>query len=262
MPVDRPVTLYCFAHAGAGVDCFRHWPAAAGADVEIVPLVLPGRGGRRRQPRVTDPDGLVGTFLDVFRQRPPDQGPFALYGHSLGGLVAYTLARVLADKGLPRPEFVALGAIPAPDDPPALMDAADAPVDRLLQLLTDLELLPGDAATAPGGVWHRLVLPVLRDDLKLAEALRAASVDPATGGPLDVPLLVLGGADDCVAPVGTLAGWRRWSTAPVALRTVAGDHFFVRERQTPRIVGRACRVARRLASDAPPPARTTVRNSR
>ncbi|MEU6381126.1 alpha/beta fold hydrolase [Streptomyces sp. NPDC046909] len=262
MPADRPVTLYCFAHAGAGTDCFRRWPDTAGTDVEIVPLALPGRGIRRREARITDRDGLVGAFLDVFRQHRPEQGPFALYGHSLGGLVAYTLARVLADKGLPKPAFVGLGAIPSPDGPPALMDAADAPDDRLVALLTDLGLAPDDPATAPGGVWHRVVLPVLRDDLKLAAALRASAVDPATGGPLDVPLLVLGGADDAVAPPGNLAGWQRWSTAPVVSRTVAGDHFFVRERQTPRIVGRACRVARRLASPAPPPVRTTVRNSR
>lgn len=262
MPDGRTVTLYCFAHAGAGVDCFHRWPAAAGADVEIVPLALPGRDSRRREARVTDRDGLVDAFLDVLRQHHPDQGPFALYGHSLGGLVAYTLARALADKGLPQPAFVGLGATPSPDDPPALMNAADAPVDRLLRLLADLGPLPGGAATAPGGVWHRAVLPVLRDDLRLADALRAAVVDPSTGGPLDVPLLVLGGADDSAVPSETLAGWRRWSNAPVALRTVAGDHFFVRGRQAPRILGRACRVARRLASQAPPPARTTVRNSR
>jgi surfactin synthase thioesterase subunit len=262
MPDDRPVTLYCFAHAGAGVDCFRRWPAAAGADVEIVPLALPGRGSRRREARVTGRDGLVGAFLDVFPRRRADQGPFALYGHSLGALVAYTLARVLADQGRPAPAFVGLGAAPSPHEAPALVNAADAPADRLLRLLADLGLLPASAATAPGGVWHRAVLPVLRDDLRLAAALRAAAVDPSTGGPLDVPLLVLGGADDPVVPSEALAGWRRFSTAPVALRMVAGDHFFVRERQTPRIVGRACRVARRLASQTPPPARTTVRNSR
>jgi surfactin synthase thioesterase subunit len=262
MPDDRPVTLYCFAHAGAGVDGFRRWPAAAGAHVEIVPLALPGRGSRRHEARVIDRDGLIGAFLDVFPHRRPEQGPFALYGHSLGGLVAYTLARVLADRGWPPPAFVGLGAAPSPHDAPALVNAADAPVDRLLRLLAELGLLPADAATAPGGVWRRAVLPVLRDDLRLAAALRAAAVDPATGGPLEVPLLVLGGADDVAVPCAALAGWRRFSTAPVALRTVAGGHFFVRERQAPRIVGRACRVARRLASPTAPPARTTVRNSR
>jgi surfactin synthase thioesterase subunit len=262
MPDDRPVTLYCFAHAGAGVGCFHRWPALAGPGTEIVPLPLPGRESRRREPRITGRDQLLAGFLDVFRGRSPDQGPFALYGHSLGGLVAYTLARVLADKGLPQPEFVALGATPPPDAAPALIDAADAPAGELLRLLADLGPLPDRGAIEPGGVWHRAVLPVLRDDLRLAAALRAAAVGPSTGGPLEVPLLVLGGADDPAVRSEALAGWRRWSTAPVALRTVAGDHFFVRGRQAPRILGRACRVARRLASPTPPPARTTVRNSR
>ncbi|MFE7853229.1 thioesterase II family protein [Streptomyces sp. NPDC057403] len=261
MPDDPALTLYCFAHAGAGVDCFHRWPALAGPGVQIVPLVLPGRGSRRPEALVHDRDGLLGAFPELLRRRP-QQGPFAFYGHSLGGLVAYTLARVLADRRGPQPVFVGLGAIPSPDDPATLTGAADAPVDHLLEQLGGLGLLPGDAATAPGGVWHRMVLPVLRADLKLAGALRAAAVDPATGGPLDVPLLVLGGTDDPVAPAGTLAGWSRWSTAAVLRRAVAGDHFFVRQRQTPQIVGRACRVARRLAPSAPPPARTTVRNSR
>jgi len=263
MADGRPVTLYCFAHAGAGVDCFRRWPLLTGADVDVVPLALPGRGPRRREARVVERAELVAAFLQVFRRRTPDQGPFALYGHSLGGLVAYTLARVLADKGLPQPSFVGLGAAPTPNRPPALIDAADAPVDQLLDMLAELGALPGNDAIAPGGVWHRAVLPVLRDDLRLGAALRAAAVDPSTGGPLDVPLLVLGGADDFVVPAATLEGWRRWSTADIALRTVAGDHFFVRGTQAPRTVGRACRVVRRLGPALPPPsARTTVRNSR
>ncbi|MET8944902.1 alpha/beta fold hydrolase [Streptomyces sp. NPDC004542] len=258
----RPVTLYCFAHAGAGVDCFHRWPLLTGAGVDVVPLVLPGRGPRRREAPAVGRAELVGALLEVFRRRGPDQGPFALYGHSLGGLVAYTLARVLADKGLPQPSFVGLGATPTPDRPPALIDAADAPADELLRHLAELGALPGEEAIAPGGVWHRAVLPVLRDDLRLGAALRAAAVDPSTGGPLDVPLLVLGGTDDPAVPVGSLEGWRRWSTAEVALRTVAGDHFFVRGTRAPGTVGRACRVVRRLRPEVPPPVRTTVRNSR
>ncbi|MGP4013531.1 thioesterase II family protein [Streptomyces sp. 4N124] len=262
MPDGRPVTLYCFAHAGAGVSSFNRWPAPGGGGAEIVPLSLPGRESRRREARITTRDQLVADLLHVIAPRGPDQGPFALYGHSLGGLVAYTLARVLADTGLPQPVFVALGATPPPDDPPALLHAADAPTPELLRLLADLGALPGPAAIAPGGVWHRAVLPVLRDDLRLAAALRAAAVDPLTGGPLSVPLLVLGATGDRAVRPATLGGWQRWSTAPVVRRTVDGDHFFVRGHQAPKIVGRACRVARRLLPPAPPPAPTTVRNSR
>jgi surfactin synthase thioesterase subunit len=262
MTDGRSVTLYCFAHAGAGVSCFHRWPRAAGAGVEIVPLTLPGREGRWREERITGRAGLVAEFLDVLGRRGGDRGPFALYGHSLGGLVAYTLARALARKGLEQPAFVALGATPPPDEPPALLGAYDAPDEELLRLLAALGPLPSASVIAPGGVWHRTVLPVLRDDLRLATALREAAADPATGGPLDVPLLALGGTADPAVGPGTLAGWRRWTTGPLAVRAVAGDHFFARGPQAPRILGRACRVARRLSPDAPTSAHTTVRNSR
>ncbi|MFI8952071.1 thioesterase II family protein [Streptomyces sp. NPDC053750] len=266
MADGRSVTLYCFAHAGAGVSSFHRWPGAAGSGVEIVPLTLPGREGRWREERITGRAELVAEFLDILGRNGNDRGPFALYGHSLGGLVAYTLARTLADKGLEQPAFVALGATPPPDEPPALLDAADAPAGELLRLLGTLGPLPSASVTAPGGVWNRTVLPVLRDDLRLAAALREAAVDPATGGPLDVPLLALGGTADPAVRPGTLAGWHRWTTGPLTVRTVAGDHFFVRGPQAPRILGRACRVVRRLLPEAPTPAptsvHTTVRNTR
>lgn len=262
MADGRSMTLYCFAHAGAGVSCFHRWPGAVGDGVEVVPLPLPGREGRWREERITGRAELVAEFLDILGRRGGDRGPFALYGHSLGGLVAHTLARALADKGLEQPAFVALGATPPPDEPPALLDAADAPTGEILRLLAALGPLPSASVTAPGGVWDRAVLPVLRDDLRLASALREAAVDPAIGGPLDVPLLVLGGTADPAVHPRVLAGWRRWTTGPLAVRTVAGDHFFVRGPLAPRLLGRACRVARRLLSDVPRSAHTTVRNTR
>ncbi|MFJ2795172.1 thioesterase II family protein [Streptomyces sp. NPDC087290] len=245
MSDEQPVRLHCFAHAGAGVSSFFGWPRHLGPGTESLPMLLPGREARRREPRVTGREALLADVMDTFTR--PSDVPYVMYGHSLGALIAYTVTRALHEAGLPGPALLALGACPPPDAASELSDAAGASEDRLLDLLGGIGALPEWAA--PGGLWHRAVLPVLRDDLTLAHALRAHAREPLAGTPLSVPMLVVSGADDPLARPDVMADWRRWSTGPVVTRTVPGDHFFVRGHALPRLLGRACRVVRRLAPD-------------
>lgn len=236
---DRPVGLYCFAHAGAGVSCFRSWRAVAGPGVRVVPVQLPGRQERRRQPRLCDRSGVLAELLDPLL-RAADQGPYALYGHSLGALVAYTLARELARSAARPPVLVAVGACVPPDARTALLEAADAPDGDLAALLGTVGGLPRAAGEAPGSLWHRRVLPVLRDDLRLAADLRRAAVTAHSGGPLPVPLLSLAGRSDSLVDPRQAAGWSRWTTSAFNTAVVPGDHFFVRGPHAPALVARAC----------------------
>ncbi|MFC8919396.1 thioesterase II family protein [Streptomyces sp. NPDC047821] len=249
----QPVRLHCFAHAGAGVSSFYGWPAHLGHGVETVPHLLPGREGRRREARITGREALLADLMGTFTAEAPS-GPYVLYGHSLGAMVAYTVTRALHEAGLPGPALLALGACPPPDAGSDLSDAWGASDEQLLGLLDGVGAVPEGAA--PGGFWYRAVMPVLRDDLALAHDLRVAARRPVAAGPLSVPLLVVSGAGDPLAQPGVMDGWRRWSTGPVVTRTVPGDHFFVRGHELPRLMGRACRVVGRTA---PGPVRAGAR---
>ncbi|MFI2620588.1 thioesterase II family protein [Streptomyces sp. NPDC018584] len=247
MQDERTLPVHCFAHAGAGVSSFAGWNRHLGPGTRAVPHLLPGRDTRRREPRVTAREALLADLLHHFpRTADTDTRPatYLLYGHSLGALVAYTITRALSEAGLPTPALLVLGACPPPDAAPSRSGACRAPDEELLRVLGDLADLPG--GTAPGGLWHRVVRPVLRDDLLLAEALRTAACRPSPAEPLDVPVLAVAGRDDPLAPARTVAGWRRWTTGPFAVRTVPGDHFFVRGRELPRLIGRASRAVGRL----------------
>lgn len=240
-----PVRLYCFAHAGAGVSAFNGWARSIGPGVETVPVLLPGRERRRREPRLTGRAALLAELLDQVRPEPGQT--FILYGHSLGAMVAHTLTQALHEQGRPLPALLALGACPPPDEPSELSDALGTVDDRLLRRLHAMGAVPETAG--PDGYWHRAVLPVLRDDLRLAHALRDAARSTAgAGGRMPVPLLAVAGDRDPLAPPGVVAGWRRWSAGPVVTRTVGGDHFFVRGDALPRLIGRAGRVVRRLTT--------------
>ncbi|MEV5514626.1 thioesterase domain-containing protein [Streptomyces flaveolus] len=242
----RPVRLYCFAHAGAGTSSFEGWAGRAGPDVEVVPLPLPGRGGRAKEPAITGREALLADLMGHFTAAAPPE-PFALYGHSLGAMVAYTVTRALHEAGLPGPVLLAVGACPPPTVPSPLSDAWAAPEAELVGLLTEMGAVPDRAA--PGGFWYRTVLPVLRDDLALGHRLRVAAREPAPGGLPDVPLLAVSGDRDRLGRPGDMAGWREWTTGPVTLHTVPGDHYFAGGPDLPVLLGRACRTAADRAPD-------------
>ncbi|MCX4851913.1 thioesterase II family protein [Streptomyces sp. NPDC051658] len=222
--------LFCFHHAGAGVSSFARWQRVFGERREVVPVLLPGRDARAAEPRITDPGRLTAELLDFLG--PLLDRPYALYGHSLGALVAHTLTRAMAGRGLREPDLVVLGAALPPHLPSPLLPATFPPDHELLRRLVAQGQLPR-AALEEGedGVWHRRALPVIRDDLKLAAGLREAG-----GGPLRVPVLAVVGREDTVAPVRQVEQWRAYTTAGFTLRTIAGGHFFVRDGRLPRLL--------------------------
>lgn len=221
--------LFCFHHAGAGVSCFAAWQRVFGAAVEVVPVLLPGRDTRAREPRITGAEQLVAEL--TARLGPLLDRPYAFYGHSLGGMVAYTLARALEEAGAPGPDAVAVGALPPPHLPSPLLPERLPPDAELLPWLVARGVLPPVAAAAEGGMWRRRVLPTLRDDLLLARALRARA-DSA----LSCPMLAVAGRADTIAPAPLVARWRRYAPAGFRFLTLPGGHFFVRDPALPALL--------------------------
>ncbi|MFE6894364.1 thioesterase II family protein [Streptomyces sp. NPDC057694] len=209
MSDEPPVRLYGFAHSGG---TFDHWAANVGAGVEPVQVSLPGHGRRRRASRVHTCEELLAEILP--RLADPRRGVFVLYGHGLGALVALAATRALHEAGLPGPALLAVGAWPPPH--------------------------------SEEGVWQRAALPVSHADLRLARSLQEAVREPMTAGPLATPLLVVASEGNALAPPAIADDWRRWTEGPTWLRTVPGRHYFVRGRELPRLLGRACRITGRL----------------
>lgn len=245
-----PPRLFCFHHAGAGVSCFAHWQARIGAAAEVVPVPLPGRETRAREPRITGPDQLTADL--AARIGPLLDRPYLLYGHSLGGLVVHAFALAREAAGLAPPELVVLGAALPPHLRSPLLAGLALPDAELLDLLVGLGALPTGVGLDEG-LWRRFVLPLLRDDLRLAEALTRAAGGPGPAPPLGARLLALAGRRDPIAPADQMAQWSRHAP-DFELRTVPGDHFFVRDDVVPELLrelaGGLRPVLRREASTA------------
>lgn len=219
---NRPGTaarLVCLPYAGGAASVYRAWEHLAPPHVEVCAAELPGRGARMAEEPFHRLSPLVRALGDAVE--PLLDRPFALFGHSMGGLVAFELARLLRRRGWPAPCHLFVSASPAPGTPPTrplLHDASDAELTARLHGLggSPPEVLANDELMA-------LLLPVVRADFAALETYEYRDEQP-----LDVPITVFGGLEDSVVRPAVLQGWWAQSTT-VQLQLLPGDHFFVHD---------------------------------
>ena len=215
--------LFCFPYAGGGDSVFRSWQEKLPDTIEACPFQLPGRGSRIAEPPCTDLDQLVRSAGEAFA--PYLDKPFALFGHSMGALIAFELARHLRRVYGAEPVhlFVSGRCSPQTMSEPFDLELIDP---ELPELLRHCNGTPAEVFDDPELM--ELVLPVFRADLALCKSYIY------TPGPrFSFPITAFGGLDDRGVPRTSIEGWREHTTGPFALRMLPGDHFFINTSSAP-----------------------------
>jgi medium-chain acyl-[acyl-carrier-protein] hydrolase len=211
--------LICFPFAGGGISSYRAWLSSLPSDIELVAAQLPGREGRLRETPLDSiwemADSLLPEILDL------DDLPCALFGHSMGGLIAYEVAVALERMNAAGPERVFVSARRAPDEQPDQPLIADLPQSEFLDALQARYKAVPDAIRDEPELLE-LLLPTLRADLRAIE-----TYTPRTLHRLRAPVQVYGGVEDRHPYPNQLAGWQRVAEQAIRVRLFPGDHFFI-----------------------------------
>ena len=218
-PGGRPeIRLLCFPHAGGAASAFRSWGKHLSPEIEVCAVQLPGRETRLQE----EPHREMAPLLDALTRdlAPLFDEPFALFGHSLGGLIAFELARRLAGERRVLPARLFVSAFRAPHLPNRLGPFAHLPDDAFAPAMRDLGTTPDEVFDSPELL--EIVLPILRADFTLAE--RYAFDDDT---PLDCDISVLGGTEDALVLPEELMAWSRHTRRRCATCLFPGGHFYV-----------------------------------
>jgi medium-chain acyl-[acyl-carrier-protein] hydrolase len=214
---DTDLRLFCLPCAGGGASAFRTWRADLPASIDICPIQLPGRESRLHEHPFTAMEPLVAAMADGLERHL--HTPYALFGHSMGALIAFELARELRRRGAPDAVRLFVAGFASPETP-RTRERHRLNDRDLIEELRDFGGTP--AVLLNDAEMMRHVLPILRADFSVIETYRRR--DEA---PLDIPISGFAGADDREAPAAAMTGWGRHSSAGYRLTVFAGDHFFV-----------------------------------
>ncbi|MFF1839924.1 thioesterase II family protein [Streptomyces sp. NPDC058231] len=224
---DAPARLLCFPHAGGSASTYRPLSTALKGHVEVWAVQYPGRQDRLGEPCAQDLDEIVEATLDTLAPTLADGGPIGLFGHSMGTLLAFEVARRLVKEGTPPAVlFVSAGRGPSLGRPagiPGLHDAGDEAMLEEVRLLggTESELLDHPELLD-------LVLYALRADYAMM-----GRYEYRPGPVLSCPVIALAGDSDPRVPVESMRAWAEETSGSCDLHVLPGGHFYLEAQLAP-----------------------------
>jgi surfactin synthase thioesterase subunit len=211
--------LFCIPYAGGSASMYRQFTASTPAWLQVVPIELPGRGRLVKEPLASSLVELAGLIATTIGQT--SDKPYAIFGHSLGALLAYQATAMLGASGIPQqPLRLYLSGVTPPflgRERPPLSNMDEA---TLLKYMRAFEGTPEAILNDPS--IRAFLLPILRSDFRLVEQFQLN--EPLR---IQVPLTVLWGNEDPATPEPDMLQWERAAAGDFLIRSYPGGHFFL-----------------------------------
>jgi len=210
------MNLLCIPYAGGNRYSFSRLLKYFPDHYNIVVLEFPGRGERTEEALLTNTSDLV---EDAYRQALPFMDrPYAIYGHSLGGLIGFLLARRIVANKLPAPLHLFVTGTTGPSHRENKI-ISRMPKQEFIDQMRRYKGMPDEILN--NSELMSYFEPILRSDFQASE-----TYEYEKGGTLDIPISVAIGTEDDLDPEGVEA-WSQESTGPVDIYRYPGNHFFI-----------------------------------
>ncbi|WP_410638373.1 thioesterase II family protein [Amycolatopsis sp. lyj-346] len=213
-------TLVCLGFAGGGTGAYRAWADVLDDETDLALICYPGREGRFTEPAAGTWHELVRDTADAVRRTAST--PFVLFGHSMGGWVAFDVTLLLQRHGAAVPEALVVSSCNSPvrglterdrfpragDDDESLVRWMRTSGSLPDHVLDDADMLA-------------MALRLMRADLRVRDTYR-----PDRQAAVQVPLQVCHGVDDDVIEQSVAEQWQAAATGPFEITRLPGGHFY------------------------------------
>jgi surfactin synthase thioesterase subunit len=214
--------LFSFPYAGGGASIYRQWSRSLPPEIDLCPVQLPGRENRLKEPLFTSLTPLIETLARELM--PYLDRPFAFFGHSMGALISFELARYLRRHSQLEPLHLFVSAHRAPQIPLSRELLHNLAAPEFLRSVYRMGGTPS-AVLLDKELIH-LLLPILRADFTVYETYAYQDDEP-----LNSRITAFGGEQDAFVKPQDLEGWREQTHSTFSLRILPGGHFFLQTHQ-------------------------------
>lgn len=228
--------LFCFHYAGTGASIFSSWSEKFPSEVEIIPIQLPGRENRLQETPFTRLKPLIQTLTPLLKEYL--DVPFAFFGHSMGALISFEVARELRKQNCPIPDFLFVSAYRAPQIPDLNLPIYKLPDAKFIEAVSDYGGIPEDKLH--NSEFINLFSPTMRADFEVLQTYFYSKEEP-----LESCIYAFGGLEDSKVSRQELAAWKKQAKTHFKLKMLAGDHFFLREAED-RVIDTITEIIQRL----------------
>ncbi len=210
--------VFCFPYSGATAQVFRPLTQLLPEGVSVYSYELPGRGRRFNEE-------IPGTLAEIIEEaflsinRIIDR-PYIFWGHSLGGIIGYEMARHIRTNNHPLPKHLFVTGIRAPQVPKREKDVYDLPRDEFIEKIKEMGGTPEEIFNHEEML--DIMIPILKKDFKIYEMYRFTP-----DMPMPFPITAIGGLDDKFVSKEDLEQWSVHTSSLFDMHMLAGDHFFI-----------------------------------
>lgn len=215
------LNIFFFPYAGAGTQHFRQWQEHLPRHVGCYLAHLPGHEQRIDEPFFDRLEPLIQELSTIIV--PCLNLPFVFFGHSMGALLSFELARALRRNKLPLPQLLFISACSAPqikDWHAPTYTLSDASFLRKIDHIT----LPAEIRTNQDLL--QTFLPVIRGDFALCETYQYVPEQP-----LSCPISACGGIEDNYVGYEEIVSWNQQTSTSCCVRMFPGGHLFLHSAQ-------------------------------
>lgn len=219
--IEATYNMICFPFAGGFAEYYLPWQHQMTNLTQICPIQLPGRSYRWHESTITEIDKLISTMLP-FIELLLYERPYFIFGHSMGGYIAYEFCKLLMDKKLPLPLFLVVSSIPAPKYWLQRKSLSQLSQQEFIHFFMNL-----------GGIhpefqkhekFLNMQMSLLREDIMLCESCSYSH--PAK---FPFPIVAIGGKHDEYVAFENMHDWCLETIADYEQYEFAGRHFYLNQ---------------------------------
>lgn len=216
------IRIFLFHYAGGSASAFHGWEKYFRPDIDVFAVQAPGRDSRFSESPISDMGVMTDCLLNEINHYLDI--PCVFVGHSMGGLIAYELARKLESMERGSILHLVLSAVRAPFLPDVRPSIYNLPYEEIIEALKDYSKTSNEVLENPDVM--QLFIPMLRADFSVGDTFKFHSHPK-----LKCRVSLFSGMNDDFVPIVDAKAWHSLVDCPIRYIDFEGGHFFIHDEQ-------------------------------